>query len=109
MSGDVVSIAPRRELVFAPLPYKLVDTGARLFVVPYGGLRHVAEVNPYRDNAVEIGNSIVRASNAHRELVGALRLLAACAKAQQMRPSPQAVIDLRNATATALDVLRTHA
>jgi hypothetical protein len=84
---------------FAPVPYRSLQRGPRLLVVPHGwpSGQHVAEVNPFREDAHELAAGLCAAVNGHRELLSALRITASALNELVRRPYPIAVQDAINA------------
>ena len=88
-------------------PYRLIQRGPRLLVVPYGWPKgqHIAEVNPFREDAHEQGLGLCASVNGTRELLGALRLLSAAVTALQATRSTARLVDVMQANEVARDVL----
>ena len=80
---------------FAPVPYRSLQRGPRLLVVPHGwpAEQHVAELNPFRQDAQELAAGLCVAANGHRELLSALRITASALNEIIRRPYPRAVQD----------------
>ncbi len=84
---------------FAPVPYRSLQRGPRLLVVPHGwpSGQHIAEVNPFREDAQELAAGLCAAANGHRELLSALRITSSALNELVRRPYPNAVQDAINA------------
>lgn len=98
MSADVLLDGVVRP-AFAPVPYRSIQRGPRLLVIPHGwpAGQHVAEVNPFREDAQELAAGLCVAVNGHRELLSALRITASALNELVRRPYPIAVQDAINA------------
>lgn len=92
-------------------PYRLIERGPRLLLVPNGWPKgqHIAEINPFRDDGFELGLGLCAAVADRRELVAALRLLSASVTALQTTRSTARLVDVMQANEVARDVLARQA
>lgn len=98
MSADVLLDGVVRPAL-APVPYRSIQRGPRLLVIPHGwpAGQHVAEVNPFREDAPQLAAGIVAAVNGHRELTSALRILTAATRELIQHPHLRAVVEAEQA------------
>lgn len=101
-----MNIATITPLPLTGAPYRLVDRAGRVTVERATWAQPLAEVNPYcLEAARPVMQAIVDAANAHRELLGGLRLLHATVDAFTRHPDPQSWNDMVEARATVRDIL----